>query len=304
MTYKQIKYLILWTPTVTIGVWEYLRHTVLLPYISMELGNLLAPVLVLLVTVTLLRKLFTILEETQEALHRERLTKAGLEEREQLARELHDGISQSLFLMSVKLDKLERAESDEDLKQVSEQIRSTVRRVYEDVRQSIANLQHPPAAVNSSWQQTIEAVIAEALNGSGLKADLDWRIPDHLLTSREKVELVAIVREALLNARKHAEADTVCISCEPLGFKGGFRCMVADDGKGTEMQRLHSAGCFGIRMMESRAAEMGWSFEVKTSQNEAAAAGGTVVTIVKRGDEGADDGREEREERYVQSADR
>ncbi|PZD94824.1 sensor histidine kinase [Paenibacillus sambharensis] len=286
MTYKQIKYLILWIPTVTIGLWEYLRHTVLLPYISMELGNVLAPVLVLLVTVTLLRKLFTILEETQEALHRERLTKAGLEEREQLARELHDGISQSLFLMSVKLDKLDRAESDEDLKRVSEQIRSTVRRVYEDVRQSIANLQHPPAAVNSSWQQTIEAVIAEALSGSGLKADLDWRIPDHLLTIREKVELVAIIREALLNARKHAEADNVRIFCEPAGSMGGFRCMVGDNGKGTEAHRLHSAGCFGIRMMESRAAEMGWSLTIDSGLDQLT--GGTVVTITKRGADAAD----------------
>lgn len=44
MTYKQIKRLILILPTITIGVWEYVRHQFLLPYISMEAGNWLTPV--------------------------------------------------------------------------------------------------------------------------------------------------------------------------------------------------------------------------------------------------------------------
>lgn len=50
MTYKQLKWLILTIPTLTIGIWEYVRHEFLLPYISMELGNWLAPVFVLLVS--------------------------------------------------------------------------------------------------------------------------------------------------------------------------------------------------------------------------------------------------------------
>ena len=46
MSYKQMKWLILIIPTLTIGIWEYVRHEFLLPYISMDLGNLLAPVIV------------------------------------------------------------------------------------------------------------------------------------------------------------------------------------------------------------------------------------------------------------------
>lgn len=51
MSYKWLKWLILWIPTVAIGLWEYLRHTLLLPFISMELGNLHAPVFVFLITI-------------------------------------------------------------------------------------------------------------------------------------------------------------------------------------------------------------------------------------------------------------
>ncbi|MEX2103784.1 MAG: sensor histidine kinase, partial [Bacilli bacterium] len=57
MSYRQIKWLILIIPTLTIGLWEYVRHQFLLPYISMELGNWLAPVIVFVVTITFLLKL-------------------------------------------------------------------------------------------------------------------------------------------------------------------------------------------------------------------------------------------------------
>ena len=114
LSYRWLKRLILWTPTITIGLWEYIRHAFLLPYVTMELGNLLAPFIVLAVTVTLLRGLFAKLEETQEALQRERLLKTALEEREQLARELHDGISQSLFLLSVSISLSKFGNLDKD----------------------------------------------------------------------------------------------------------------------------------------------------------------------------------------------
>lgn len=101
MSYKQIKWLILIIPTLTIGLWEYVRHEFLLPYISMELGNVLAPIIVFLVTILFLTQLFDILERNQKELERAKALQAALEEREKIARELHDGIAQSLFLINV-----------------------------------------------------------------------------------------------------------------------------------------------------------------------------------------------------------
>ncbi|WP_233567853.1 histidine kinase [Cohnella faecalis] len=105
---RKIKWLILLIPTLTIGLWEYVRHAFLLPYMTMDLGNLLAPFIVLAVTLTVVRGLFSHLEHSQVALQAERTLSAALEERERLARELHDGIAQSLFLLAVKLDQLDR----------------------------------------------------------------------------------------------------------------------------------------------------------------------------------------------------
>ncbi|MFC0469203.1 histidine kinase [Halalkalibacter kiskunsagensis] len=102
MTYKQIKWLILLIPTLTSATWEYVRHKYLLPYIFMEVGNLLSPVFVFLVTMIVVVKLFKILEHMKEELEKEKAQKSILEEREKLSRELHDSIAQTLFLLSVK----------------------------------------------------------------------------------------------------------------------------------------------------------------------------------------------------------
>ncbi|MUT67121.1 sensor histidine kinase [Paenibacillus sp. NEAU-GSW1] len=279
MSYKWLKLLILWIPTITIGLWEYARHAFLLSYVSMELGNWLAPLIVLVVTLTLLRALFAKMEQTQEALQREQMTKAALEQREQLARELHDGISQSLFLLSVKMERLEQADSEETARRTREQIRGTIKHVYEDVRQSIANLQSDPVAADSSWISAIYPLVEEMKQTSGIKVAIDWRIGDGVLNNKSKIELLAIIREALMNVRKHALATQATVVCEEIGAlppKGEtpFRCLIRDNGVGASELSIGAKGNYGIKMMRDRAERMGWSLHVAGESGK-----GTLVTI-------------------------
>ncbi|AJY73670.1 sensor histidine kinase [Paenibacillus beijingensis] len=276
MTDITIKRLILWTPTAAVGLWEYVRHTLLLPYLSMTLGNLLTPLIVFFVSVTLLRKLFSMFEETQKQLRREQAVKAALEEREQLARELHDGISQSLFLLSVKLDRLERMGDAERIRNQTAQMRQTVRHIYDDVRQSIAGLRAVPAPADVSWMQSLRA-LADELEEGGIQAEIDWRLPESSLSPKEKVDLLAIMREAVMNVRKHSGAERAVIGCEP-AEGGGFSCRVADDGAGMPDGSGQRSGCFGIRMMTDRARSMGWTL---TASRLTVAPGGTEVKICR-----------------------
>jgi two-component system nitrate/nitrite sensor histidine kinase NarQ len=284
MPYKRIKWLILWTPTVTIALWEYVRHVFLLPYVSMDLGNVLAPVIILTVTATLGRKLFGMLEHTSELLQQERAAKAALIEREQLARELHDGISQSLFLLSVKLDKLEHAQDSEHMKETTGQIRRTVRHVYEDVRQWIDGLRSTPSKTDVQWMDAVREM-AEELRRGGLQVELDWRLADSRLTGKEKVELLSIVREAMLNVQKHACASRLTVRAVPEGAAGdgAFSCTVEDDGVGAEEDRLAAKGRYGVRMMRDRAAAMGWNFAIRRTDTRAdGPESGTIVEVTKR----------------------
>ncbi|QYR23986.1 sensor histidine kinase [Paenibacillus sp. sptzw28] len=283
MPYKRIKWLILWIPTVTIALWEYVRHVFLLPYVSMDLGNALAPVIILAVTATLGLKLFRMLEQTSELLQQERAAKAAFMEREQLARELHDGISQSLFLLSVKLDKLEHAQGSEHVKETAGQIRQTVRHVYEDVRQWIDSLRSEPSRTAVQWMDAVREM-AEELRRGGLQVELDWRLSDSRLTGKEKIELLSIVREAMLNVQKHACAArlTVRATPEPAAEDGAFSCTVEDDGVGAEESRLAAKGRYGVRMMRDRAAAMGWNFAIRRiDKREDGLQSGTVVEVTK-----------------------
>ena len=255
----RIKWLILLIPTLTIGLWEYVRHAFLLPYLSMELGNLLAPFIVLAVTLTLVRSLFARLEQSQRALQGEKEAKAALEERESLARELHDGISQSLFLLAVKLDQLDELSKEGPAKELAEGLRETVRVVHEDVRQAIANLRQPPSPAAAAWVVPLRELLGETADLTGAGTEFVWSIPDGSLTDKEKVELHACLREALLNVRKHAKATSVLVVGKPDG-EGAYRCSVEDDGAGFDGDPLQAQGRFGLRMVRDRAKAMGWTF--------------------------------------------
>lgn len=264
MSYKWLKGLILWIPTIVIGLWEYVRHAFLLPYISMDMGNVLAPVFVFLITLTLLRSLFGKLEAMQETLQQQRVMKAAFEEREHLARELHDGISQSLFMLSVKLDKLERIQADENARQMTEEIRRTVRHVHDDVRQSIANLHHPPVSHERSWMQSIHHLMEQMEQSNRIRTSVDWQMPDEALSHKQKVELLAIIREALMNIQKHAQASRILIRATHFEGKfserpGSFHCIIEDDGIGITAERLNEKGKYGVKMMQERAKSMGWT---------------------------------------------
>lgn len=305
-TDRQIKWLILLIPTLTVGVWEYVRHAFLLPYLTMHMGNWLTPFIVLIVTLTLVRHLFARLEQSQAALQGERAVSASLEEREQLARELHDGIAQSLFLLAVKLDRLDRAatEGEERVLALSDELKETVRVIHEDVRQAIANLRNPPSPADAAWVTPLRELISDTASVTEAEAEFRWAIPDTALTGKEKVELHACLREALMNVRKHAGASHVRVIGEVTGTAGeatgavggaaeaagesigvvgevtgtageGFKCTVEDDGAGFAADPMTMHGRFGLRMVRDRAERMGWTFAAQRRGDW------TVVEIAK-----------------------
>ncbi|RUS45493.1 sensor histidine kinase [Cohnella sp. AR92] len=276
MSDQRIKWLILLIPTLTIGLWEYIRHAFLLPYLSMELGNFLAPFIVLAVTLTLVLGLFRRLEQSQRALRRQQSATAALEERESLARELHDGIAQSLFLLAVKLDQLDRVAKEEPVRELAGQLRETIRSVHDDVRQAIANLQQPPSPAGDAWVVPLRELLGDTAGVIEAKAEFRWNIPESSLTDKEKVELHACLREALINVRKHARASEVLVVGET-EQGGGFRCSVEDDGVGFNGDPMQAKDRFGLKMIRERAGKMGWSF---TAERRGAR---TVVELRKAG---------------------
>ena len=278
MTYTRIKVLILLIPTVMVGIWEWVRHQFLIQYISMDTGNFLTPVLVFLFSIILLLPLFRIMERSQRELERERAATGAMEAREALAKELHDGMAQSLFLLSVRIDRLEHSRQDGGISADSvDQIKKTVHEVNRYVRQAIANLKVP---VNGAESFTLERSIHEQLAAIAgevmIEVSLDWHLEEEALTPAEQAELLSCIREAIINVRKHTRAGRVSVSGQ--GDEQGWRVTIADDGAGIEhTDPFAVSGSYGLQIMRERSRSMGWELELHSG------ADGTTVAIVKGG---------------------
>lgn len=274
MSYSFIKWSILLSPALMVGLWEYVRHEYLLPYISMDAGNWLSPLIVIFFTLIFTTPLFRKLEKMQEELNQEREYKAMMEERQNISQELHDGISQSLFLLSVKVNKLEKKATGEQLGEVLK-IKQTVQHIYQDIRTSIQNLRTPPHDAGQIYlYQTLKKMIKELKAETNIKVHLDWDFPERTLSYKEKLELLSIMKEALMNVRKHSLCTNLHITAKSQDLK--LICKIKDDGIGYKPTN-DTASHHGVNIMMNRARSIGWDFTIESNE------GGTTLSIVKGG---------------------
>ncbi|WP_178022391.1 histidine kinase [uncultured Paenibacillus sp.] len=261
MSYKFTKWLILIVPTLVVGVWEVVRHQFLMPYVSMEMGNVLTPILLFAVSITLLYRWFAYLERMQEELQRERALKARLEQREQLARELHDGIAQSLFLLSVKVDRAERQQQTAGGVSDWNELRKTIHEVNRYVREAISDLRIPPNSKEGDAEEaSMSAIVRRIASEQQLALRLDWQLEEADWPAKAKMELLSCLREAVINAAKHASVQDIEISAS--GDARDFVVKIADDGRGFAPEDAANPGRYGLRIMKERVNEMGWELIV------------------------------------------
>ncbi|GAA0394360.1 sensor histidine kinase [Paenibacillus motobuensis] len=265
MSYRQLKWMILIVPTLLIGIWEYVRHQFLMPYLSMDTGNYLTPVLLFMISVTLQYKWFRKLESMQEELQKERSLKASWEEREQLARELHDGIAQSLFLLSVKVDRAEKRQNSSGEAADLNELRNTIQDVNRYVRQAISDLKLPPDIDAEGNRLSFPERIQQIADEYQLGLHLDWTLTEERWSAKEKLELLACIREAIVNASKHAAVQDIFVQGREQ--EGAFQVSIIDRGNGFAVGEL-SPERYGLRIIKQRAKQMDWSLTVESMSGE------------------------------------
>ena len=191
-----------------------------------------------------------------------------LEERERVARELHDGIIQSLYAigMQLQLIRLSQLQPDTNLADI---IR-TLDRVIEDIRGYIMNLK----VVNyeaQTVQQVLEDVVARLHIPPSLSVEVDAprRLPPFPSPVLEAV--CQITYEALSNVLRHASADHVRITAAETDR--AFQLVVEDDGQGFESRDSDHEG-LGLRNIQQRARIHGGTIRIQSN-----AGSGTRLTL-------------------------
>jgi PAS domain S-box-containing protein len=213
---------------------------------------------------------------------------AMLQERERLARELHDSIGQVLGYASFQVDaagELIDAGQEARARAQLDRLAMVLRDAHADVRQHILDLRAAP-----STQQPFFAAVRRYLDGFTRNYDL----PTALTVGEElnedtfplevQQQLYRILQEALGNTRKHARAHRVQVAFE--AESGTLRMNIADDGCGFDLDLLAVGaratipveGHFGLDSMRQRAAEIGGNLRIETAPG----AGTRVVVEVPR----------------------
>jgi signal transduction histidine kinase len=178
------------------------------------------------------------------------------EERERIARDLHDHVIQSLFAVGLGLQSVVGQTSGQPAARISAQI-DAIDVTIRQIRQTIFELSSPASASGYSQKQRLNQLVRTILEGEGIDSSLDFRGPvDALIDSDVGEDVEAVLREALSNVVRHARASRVDISVAV--STGDVRVLVTDNGRGLGRVSRRS----GLRNLQERAAARGGSFAI------------------------------------------
>ncbi|MBK1716753.1 type IV pili methyl-accepting chemotaxis transducer N-terminal domain-containing protein [Thiocystis violacea] len=203
------------------------------------------------------------------------------EERGILARELHDSLAQSLSYLKIQAVRLDAAlrESptapDRKLPSPAEilsEMREGISSAYRQLRELLTTfrLRIDGRGLANALAETVE----EFRRRTDIAIRLDDRLPSGLLSPNEEVHVMQIIREALSNVTRHAQARHCWIQLD--SAEGEIRVEIRDDGQGLA-GRLPGPGHYGMTIMKERALTLGGSIQIESTPS-----GGSRVSLAFR----------------------
>jgi signal transduction histidine kinase len=190
------------------------------------------------------------------------------EERQRLAREIHDTLAQSLAGIVTQLQAAGESPSVERVSRVTELARTALA----EARRSVLDLAPSPLAEHAALPDAIAEVVSGWGRHHETKADLVVTGEPVRLHPEVEAAVVRIVQEALTNVAKHAAATRVGVT---LTYDDEQLLLdVRDDGVGFDPATAPGPESFGLRAMRQRAARLAGSLEIESEPAQ-----GATVTV-------------------------
>lgn len=188
-----------------------------------------------------------------------------LEERSVIARELHDSLAQSLSYLKIQVSRLEKAVREsvdpDQVLALTQVLRSALNGAYRQLRDLLTTfrLRIDAADFGITLRETVEEF--------SKKGDIDIRLKDGLANCRlgpnAEIHLIQIIREALSNVIRHAQATRamLILDCDQAGI---VTMLIEDDGVGLSEQH-DMMQHYGLPIMQERAEWLGGSLQIENT---------------------------------------
>ncbi|VAW08632.1 Two-component system sensor histidine kinase [hydrothermal vent metagenome] len=195
----------------------------------------------------------------------ERLIAAQEDERKRIARELHDGIGQSLTSIMLAAGLLDRSESVDERNEYTARIREASADTLKQVRRLGRELR-PSVLDDLGLSAALDRYVAEfRLRCPEITAEIHYHLPARLEPLIETT-LYRVVQEAMTNVARHSGARTVSVL---IGLRSGLvRAIIEDDGAGFDPEVKRASGeSVGIHGMVERIELLGGRLDIESSEH-------------------------------------
>lgn len=219
--------------------------------------------------------LFTYAGEKEEMLRLEQENRelAVIDERNRIARELHDSVSQNLFGINLHLNTLDYL-LEQDLpkaREITKLLQGMVEEVQSEMRLMIYELR-PATLTVKGFFEAIENMVNLFRVRYGLDIDSDFT-GDENLDSQTQLALYRVLQESLHNIVKHSAALKITIT---LQIKNGVsELLIHDNGKGFSTSAVDRNEHFGLKGMEERVATFKGQLLVESTPGK-----GTTIRVI------------------------
>jgi signal transduction histidine kinase len=198
-------------------------------------------------------------------------------ERRKIAAGLHDSVGQILAFLKIELGDLQRSGLSKELTSIINHLREQVEQAIKQTRTLTFELS-PPELYTLGLSSALEELANRFSKDRGLTCSVNIHDDSYRLSDQIKILLYRSVRELLINAAKHSEAESVQIKIDR--DDNNLEIILEDDGIGFDtscldgIRRKKTAG-FGLFSIGERLKQMGGKLEINSLKGK-----GTKVTLV------------------------
>ncbi|GGB36136.1 sensor histidine kinase [Virgibacillus dakarensis] len=202
---------------------------------------------------------------TERANEREKsLQEVVIQERNRLARELHDSVSQQLFAVSMLMAAINESGGSQNGK-LQNQLQLVEKMINQSQLEMRALLLHlrPVALKGKSLQEGIKELLVELTQK--VPMEIDWKIETFTIAKGIEDQLFRILQESVSNTLRHAKATTFSVLL--IERDDTIILRVMDNGIGFDVEQAR-ASSYGLQNMSERAYEVGGTLKIVSLPNQ------------------------------------